>query len=341
MVWEEQADPGSPAPYIPRAPSWCSAAPMRRLSVLFALIGLAVAVALLLRFNAAAVFTAMLSVGWRGAALLLAWQGLLFLLLGLAWRSVQPGLPVLLLIWGRMVRDAATACLPFSPLGGAVIGARAVMLRGAEWTQAAAGTVVDVSTELGAQLIFALFGAVALSIIDSGTGLGVPIAVGAVACLVLGALAWWSRGRIDSVMQGLADRLLGESVHVHGQLDRLRHEIGQLYAAPRRLLVGILLHLVGWFATGIGTWISLRLLDQPTPLLDVLALEALLDVAVAVAFVVPAAVGVQEVGYVGLGAIFGVPPDIALGVSLLRRAREMGWGVPVLGVWQWQEVRRL
>jgi hypothetical protein len=28
-------------------------------------------------------------------------------------------------------------------------------------------------------------------------------------------------------------------------------------------------------------------------------------------------------------------------VSLLRRAREVGWGLPVLGIWQWQEVRRL
>ena len=36
-----------------------------------------------------------------------------------------------------------------------------------------------------------------------------------------------------------------------------------------------------------------------------------------------------------------VPPDIALGMSLLRRAKDLAIGVPVLLVWQFLEVRRL
>ena len=75
--------------------------------------------------------------------------------------------------------------------------------------------------------------------------------------------------------------------------------------------------------------------------MPVLALEAVLDAVVAVAFVVPGALGVQEAGYVGLGGLLGIPPDLALSVSLLRRAREIIWGVPILGLWQWQEFRRL
>ncbi len=101
------------------------------------------------------------------------------------------------------------------------------------------------------------------------------------------------------------------------------------------------LHLVGWFGTGVGTWISLRLLGAEVELVHVLALEALLDALVAAAFVVPGAAGVQEAGYVGLGALFGVPPDLALGVSLLRRGKDLCWGVPILAAWQWREVRRL
>ncbi len=115
----------------------------------------------------------------------------------------------------------------------------------------------------------------------------------------------------------------------------------RLYGDPPRLLLGTALHLVGWFGTGVCTWISLRLLGHPVDLVHVLALEALLDAVIAAAFVVPGAAGVQEAGYVGLGAVFGVPPEIALSVSLLRRAREISWGLPVLGIWQWQEVRRL
>jgi hypothetical protein len=50
---------------------------------------------------------------------------------------------------------------------------------------------------------------------------------------------------------------------------------------------------------------------------------------------------VQEAGYAGLGALFGIPPEISLGVSLLRRARDLALGIPILLIWQLVEVRRL
>ncbi len=314
---------------------------MRRLPLLLALFGLAAAAALVLRFDAGDVWRAMLSVGWRGAAVLLAWQALLALILGLAWSVIQPDIAAPTLVWGRMVRDAATSCLPFSPVGGYVIGARAVMLCGAVWPVAAAGTVVDVSAELSAQLVFALFGLLVLLAVRPGADMALPIALGLALLLALIAAAFSQRHRIGAVGQALAARLLGSSARVADDLDRLRDEMARLYGRPIRLVLGGSLHLTGWFATGLGTWISLRLLGHAPPLVGVLALEALLDAAVAAAFLVPGAAGVQEAGYVGLGAIFGVPPEIALSVSLLRRAREIAWGLPVLAVWQVQELRRL
>jgi hypothetical protein len=50
---------------------------------------------------------------------------------------------------------------------------------------------------------------------------------------------------------------------------------------------------------------------------------------------------VQEAGYAGLGALFGVTADVALAASLLRRARDLALGVPILLVWQFVEARRL
>lgn len=314
---------------------------MRRVSILLALLGLAAAAALVLRFDAGDVWRAMLSVGWSGAAILLAWQGVLYLILGLAWSTIQPGVPMAALVWGRMVRDAATACLPFSPVGGYVIGARAVTLRGADWPIAAGGTVVDVSAELVAQLVFAVFGLIVLLAVRPGDDLALPIAFGLLILLVLIGIAITQRDRIGAIAQALAARLLGNAAQIAGQFEALRDEMAGLYGRPSRLLLGSALHLTGWFATGLGTWISLRLLGHAPGLLGVLALEALLDAAISAAFLVPGAAGVQEAGYVGLGAIFGVPPEIALSVSLLRRAREICWGLPVLAAWQWQEVRRL
>ena len=313
---------------------------MKRLPLLLALLGVGAILLLLAWFDVGAVWDATRSVGWTGFAVLLGWQAVLFVVLGTAWCAVMPGTAWPLLIWGRMVRDAATTCLPFSPVGGYVIGARALTLHGVSWPVAAAGTVMDVTAEIAAQLLFALFGVAVLVLLRPGSGLVGPIAAGIVAALALLLLAVWQRRRLGAGLRGLGRRLLGEWFRAQGGLDRLEVALGALYA-PRRLVVGTLLHLLGWFGTGIGTWLALRLLGLDVDLVHVLALEALLDALIAAAFVVPGAAGVQEGGYVVLGAAFGVPPELALGVSLLRRGKDLVWGIPILLMWQMREVRRL
>ena len=59
-----------------------------------------------------------------------------------------------------------------------------------------------------------------------------------------------------------------------------------------------------------------------------------------VAFVVTWAAGVQEGGYVVIGALFGLSPDIARALSLLKRTREIVAGVPGLIAWHISEGRR-
>jgi hypothetical protein len=59
------------------------------------------------------------------------------------------------------------------------------------------------------------------------------------------------------------------------------------------------------------------------------------------AFVVPNAVGVQEGAYILLGATFGLTPEMALALSLLKRARDIAIGLPTLAVWQALESGRL
>jgi uncharacterized membrane protein YbhN (UPF0104 family) len=56
---------------------------------------------------------------------------------------------------------------------------------------------------------------------------------------------------------------------------------------------------------------------------------------------VPAGVGVQELGYVGIGQLFGIPPYLSLALSLIRRARDILIGAPALLVWQGLEAREV
>ena len=55
---------------------------------------------------------------------------------------------------------------------------------------------------------------------------------------------------------------------------------------------------------------------------------------------VPSAIGVQEGGLVLLCGLFGVGPDAALALSLVKRARDVAIGVPALLAWQAAEARR-
>ena len=265
---------------------------MKRLAVLLALAGVGVSLLLLAWFDAGRVLDTALSVGWRGFALLSLWQGVLFLLLGLAWAAVLPGVRPAVLVWGRMVRDAATTCLPFSPVGGFVFGARAIAVRGVAWPTAAAGTVVDVTAELAGQFLFSVFGLGALLLLWPGSPLLAPVGATLAAVGLGAALAWRGRRAIGRALRGLGGRLLGEWFRGQGGLDRVEAELARLYRDPRRLLLGGALHLLAWFGTGFGTWISLRLLGCDAELLAVLALEALLDALVGAAFVVPGAAGV-------------------------------------------------
>ena len=59
------------------------------------------------------------------------------------------------------------------------------------------------------------------------------------------------------------------------------------------------------------------------------------------AFAVPGALGAQEGGLIVLCALFGIPPDQALALSLVKRAADVALGLPGLLVWQVAEGRRL
>ena len=56
---------------------------------------------------------------------------------------------------------------------------------------------------------------------------------------------------------------------------------------------------------------------------------------------VPGALGAQEGGLIVLCALFGIPPDQALALSLVKRAADVALGLPGLLVWQFAESRRL
>lgn len=318
---------------------------MRAVSIALALLGLGVITLLIGWYGFAQVGTVIGRAGLGGFALYTLIQFGIFTVLGLAWwlvarRAGPARLPVF--VWGRMVRDSSGQILPFSTLGGFVMGARAVTLHGVAWPVATASTVVDVTGEFVAELIFVLIGVGILSARTPHSALLLPVLFGAVAALVLAAVFVWVQRGASGLIAPLARRIAGERLAAAGgRLQEVRAELDAIYRRPGRIALCALIHFCGWLTTAFAAWVAYHLLGAPISLSAALAIEGLLHLALSAGFLVPGGAGVQELAYTVLGSLFGAPPAISLAVSLLRRARDVVIGVPVLLLWQSVEVRRL
>jgi putative membrane protein len=309
-----------------------------------ALIGLAVAVWLLLHIGIAPVFAAIGSVGIGGFALICLYGCCVVALMGSGWFALIPhghSRDLLTCMIGRQTRDSAGDILPFSQFGGILIGARYAILRGISAPLAFASMVADVTTELMAQIAFIVIG-VMLGIAQlrasptmapyvNGLLLGTFLLVPGIAAFVL------LQQRGSAFAERLAARFLPAAVK---QTAAFGQAMKAMYESPARLAASSTLHHVAWVGSGIGIWISVRLIGGHISIFSALAIEALLAALRSATVFVPSAIGVQEAGYAALMPLFGLGPEIGLAVSLLKRARDVAVGVPVLLAWQAMESRR-
>jgi putative membrane protein len=313
-------------------------------SVALAILGVGAATILVGWFGFDRVAQSVTSVGAGAFALYTWWQAAVLVFLGIAWwvlAHAQPRqLPIFM--WGRMVRDSAGSCLPFSQLGGYAIGARAVTLHGVPTSVAVISSVVDVTAEFVAQILFLVFGLATLLARGRDVTATGPIGIGMGAALIAFVIAMRTQRHIAPLFVKFGRRILGQWFASDPRRRAASEtELRELYGHTRRVAIGTMLHLAGWFAKGAGNWIAFAMLGAPIDMASAVAIEALLHAVLAVAFVVPGYAGVQEAGYASIGALFGAPPEISLSVSILRRARDLAIGVPVLLLWQIIELRRL
>ena len=99
------------------------------------------------------------------------------------------------------------------------------------------------------------------------------------------------------------------------------------------------LHLVAWIGNGAAVWLGFRLLGSHLDVAAVIAIESIVYAIRSAAAFIPNALGVQEGAYLLLAPLFGLGTDTALAISVLKRARDVAIGVPVLLLWQAAEGR--
>jgi glycosyltransferase 2 family protein len=312
-------------------------------SIVALIIGVAVSVVIVVSYGVHEIVGAFLRLGASGFILLCLAHAAVVAVMGLAWRFCLPKWSAVRtpgVIAARMLREAGAEVLPLSELGGYVLGARAAVLAGATSLEAAASTLVDLTTEAAAQLGFVALGLAALYQLRPDAPLLRPTAV--VVAILIGVVAFAALYFERSVKFVAPARaairrwfvLFGDTERAFAIMGAITHQRGAVTAA-------FLLHLVGWLGIAGEAWLALRLLGAPIPYPSALILESLLYAARSLGFFAPNAVGVQEGAYALLAPLVGLNVTEALALSLVKRARDIVIGAPTLLLWQRAEAARL
>jgi putative membrane protein len=289
-----------------------------------------------------------LSSGGPAVLWLIPYRVLFFLLYAIGWaallRSSEPARHIGLgyVFWATTVRDAVDRLLPVASMGGSVVGVRILQWRGISGAVAGASVIVEILLTLVAVYLFTALGLVLLA--EHGAAdhqyhrvvlifvLSLPVPAVMLAILKNGALLKRVQALIHSwVGEGAMSRVT----------ESLDCEVRALLHRPRALILAGGLQLVALVSGAFEIWFALWLFDHPVSIGAAVMLESMTQAIRHVAFVVPAGVGVQEAGLVLFGQIVGISGEMALAVGMVKRIRELAWGLPTLIAWQWVEGRRL
>lgn len=309
---------------------------MRFLKYAIFVVGIAALAALAIRAGMHEVVQALAALGWGGFILVTALHIPVIAAMGLAWWTVGRGAATAsVFVVARLVRDSVGEVLPFSQIGGYLSGLRAANLGGAPLLASALSLVGDLTAEFIAKLPYVLTAILCLIALIPGNSIIWPMVL-ALSLIVVALLAgfiyrdrlfiWFGRmthRTVEKLLPGTKETPL---------------DLGH-YFARDRFWPAAAIHLAMWFFGTLEAWVTFRLMGVHVSIVQALVIDALGTSFRSLGFMVPAAAGVQEAGYVLVGLAFGIAPARGLAFSLARRARDLAIGVPGLLFWQFLEAK--
>jgi putative membrane protein len=236
----------------------------------------------------------------------------------------------------RWVGESANSLMPAGQLGGPVLMARHLSQRGMRMQDAAAAITVSTTLQTFAQILFvlcgvALLGAQASHISQQALRTSALLVSGLLALQVGGFYLLQRRGFFGKLMRA-ANRFSGKRdwSQLMSQAEAMDAAVQLTYRRNGLVAASFVLSLIGWVVGTGEVYLIALLLGHPLTWSAALLLESLGQAIRGAAFAIPGALGVQEGGYLLLAPLAGLPPDVALALSLAKRARELLLGLPGL-----------
>jgi putative membrane protein len=227
------------------------------------------------------------------------------------------------------IREAINRLLPVANVGGEVVGARLLVRRGVSYPVAVGSILVETMLNILSQVVFLILGlACLLHATQHFEAAGVVITAVAVAAIIVSLMFWILR---SGFFFRAIHRLAGRTVSALAEVDAATRK---LTSAHGQLAKSIAWQVSGLICGSAETWLVLHWLRSPVSIEGAAALESFAQAARSVFFIVPAGLGAQEAGLAGVGSLLGLGSDVAVALSLAKRAREILFGLPALAAWQ-------
>jgi len=241
------------------------------------------------------------------------------------------------------VGEAVNSLLPVALIGGGLVRARLLGLVGIPVAVGGASVVVDLTVAVISLIVFS-FAGVAVMVTKALPGhSSTQLLPGLLifSLVVYGFYMAQRRGLFLALARQI-EKLNGADGEgtLSSDAARLDRHVAEIYSRHGDFWLSCLMRLGGWVIGAGEVWLALRYLGHPVNLVEALMLESLGQAIRSAAFVIPGALGIQEGAYLVLGASIGIPPQIGVALSLVKRVRELSFGIPGLLAWHAIEVRR-
>lgn len=248
------------------------------------------------------------------------------------------------LVHAKWIGGSINILLPVASIGGDLVKVRLLTQRAVRGTDAGASVVVDKTVQALSVLLWVLIGLCLLASLAGDVTVVAALLSGlALFAAAVGLFLAFQRLGALSLLAGLIADTTGSAfwARLAAQTKRFDAAIRAVYDRPGRIALAVLLRLVGRFVLAGEVWLAASLMGQPISPLEAIMLRSLAAAARSAAFVVPGGLGAQEAGFMAVGALVGIPPQLALALSLATRVRELMIGLPGLVAWQHAEGRWL
>jgi putative membrane protein len=202
---------------------------------------------------------------------------------------------------------------------------------------AATSVVVNITLSVFTQTVFTFIG---LNLLIAATGrwnlwgpaiAGAPVAIAAVAGFYTFQRLGMFRLFGSIISRCSKDPKWTAMLGKGGDIDQA---VRGVYSDRGSILMCVFCEMASWFVGAVEVWIALCALGIPGGFPQAIVLEGVAQGVRSAMFFVPGALGIQEGGYVVVGRLLGIPEEMGLALALIRRVRELAFGVPGLIAWQ-------